>query len=100
MACTVFLWFEKHADLFCRLPEKLDGFVSFVSRYSFSIYLIHAMVLSELVGTRMGITIYWSNYIIASAVRIFLVFVLSLLFSIIVDQVLTKPLQKIASKVL
>jgi surface polysaccharide O-acyltransferase-like enzyme len=100
MACTVFLWFEKHADLFCRLPEKLDGFVSFVSRYSFSIYLIHAMVLSELVGTRMGITIYWSNYIIASAVRIFLVFVLSLLFSIIVDQVLTKPLQKIAGKVL
>ena len=100
MSCAVFVWFEKKAGCFPAPPASIYKAVSFVGNYSYSIYLIHAMVLSELVGTRMGITIYWSNYIISSTVRILLVFIISLSVSIAVDTCLVKPLQKILSKVL
>lgn len=99
MSCTVFLWFEKKADLITLLPDRLYTMISWIGSYSFSIYLIHAAVLSELVGTRMGVTIYWSNYIVSSTLRILLVFIISLVVSVVIDNLIVKPLQTFLQKI-
>lgn len=50
--CAVFLFFRKHGDrLFARIPTLLSA----IGRYSFSILLIHWLVLHRIVGDVFGI---------------------------------------------
>lgn len=82
ISCAVFLFFRRHGGgLFSRIP----AFLSVISKYSFSILLIHWFVLFEIVEGRLGINGLSFGIIGGTAASILLTLIISLAFSIVYD---------------
>lgn len=86
---SVFLLFENNKNKFNN-SSKFFSFILTTSKYSYSIYLIHALTLSYFVHEKIGISGIWINPIVGVVSTVLLTFFISYILSIIIDNLITK----------
>lgn len=96
MAVSIFLFFEFYGDI--RLPV-LSKAAGLISRYSYSVYLIHYLVLGQVVK---GITekIWIRHYYVPRFLfETVLTFIISLAVAVVMDETLVRLLKKVADHI-
>jgi peptidoglycan/LPS O-acetylase OafA/YrhL len=96
MAVSIFLFFEFQGDVRVHLLTKMAGFVS---RYSYSVYLIHYLVLGQIVKGAVDKTLIQHYYVPRILFETVLTFIISLAAAVIFDETLVKLLKKSAGVV-
>lgn len=91
----VFLLFEYYGG---SLPEWAAKAGRFISRYSFSIYLIHFLILNYVVVPGLGKEWLERHYLEGIIVTTAAVFLLSLLVALAVDNLVVRPLERVCSR--
>ncbi len=82
LSCSIFMFFKKHgATGFSRIPAAL----SVISKYSFSILLIHWLILFEVVDKQLGINGLSFGIIGGTPLAVLLTLAISLVFSFFYD---------------
>ena len=77
---------------------KLNKIVSFISKYTFSMYMIQLCVLTEV--NRLPImNVSEANELVVGCLRILLVFVGSFIAAVVIDNIIIKPIQFACNKV-
>ncbi|MGN0372884.1 MAG: acyltransferase [Enterocloster sp.] len=97
ICAAIFLLFEFYGE---KIPAFAGKIGVFVSRYSYSIYLIHFLILSYYVTPVLVKDLLARHYILGTLVSTAVTFVLSLAASLVLDNLAVKPLQKGFSKLL
>lgn len=92
---AIFLTFEFYGGL---VPATAAKCAEFFSRYSYSIYLIHFMVLKYLVEPILLRDLISRHYFIGIAASVAVTFILSFICSLAVDHIAVKPLQRLAGQ--
>lgn len=82
IACTIFLFFKKRGNTWFR---SIPGFLSLIGKYSFSILLIHWLVLYEVVYGLFGMSGLDLGIVGGTIVCIFVTLAVSLVFSVFYD---------------
>lgn len=81
-ALFVFVWFKDH----CKQMEKTDTILYKLSKYSFGVYLVHALILEQL-NNRLGLNTLSFNPIISVPVITGIVFAIALVISIVLNHI-------------
>lgn len=91
---SIFILFEKNKT---KINEKRYFYstISFISKYSYSIYLIHALVLSKIVNEKLGINALTYNFILGSILTIVLTFLISAILAFIIDNIVINLMFKL-----
>lgn len=97
MAVSIFLFFEFLGDLRVPVLMKIAGFIS---RYSYSVYLIHYLVLGQIVKGVAEKTFLQHYYVPRILFETVLTFIISLAAAVLFDETLVKLLKKSAGAVL
>lgn len=94
---AVFVLFEKNKDI---INQKKYFYkeVAFISKYSYSIYLIHALILSKLVNEKLGVNALTHNFVIGSILTIVLTSIFSIIAAFIIDNLIVNPIFRFISK--
>ncbi|WP_290059868.1 acyltransferase [Paraclostridium bifermentans] len=94
---AVFVLFEKNKDI---INEKKYFYkeVAFISKYSYSIYLIHALILSKIVNEKLGVNALTHNFVIGSILTIILTSIFSIIAAFIIDNLIVNPIFRFTSK--
>lgn len=90
---AIFLSFEFYGG---RVPELAAKCGEFISRYSYSIYLIHFIVLKYLIEPVLLKDMISHHYMTGIAASVAVTFLLSLICSLVLDHIVVKPLQRLA----
>lgn len=91
MTISIFLLFEHFGDI--RIPV-LMRIAGLISRYSFSIYLIHYLILNQVVKGLIEKTLLRHYYVPGIFAETVLTFLFSLAAAVLVDETVVKLLQK------
>ena len=92
----VFLLFEYYGG---EAPAWAGRLGIFISRYSFSIYLIHFLILSYYVNPVLLKDMLARHYILGTLVSAAVTFFLSLACSMLVDHLAVRPLERLAERI-
>lgn len=92
----VFLLFEYYGG---KVPVWAGKLGIFVSRYSFSIYLIHFLILSYYVNPVLLRDMMARHYILGTMVSTIVTFFLSLACSMVADHLAVRPLKRLAGRI-
>ena len=92
----VFLLFEYYGG---KVPVWAGKLGIFVSRYSFSIYLIHFLILSYYVNPVLLKDMAARHYILGTMVSTIVTFCLSLACSMVTDYLAVRPLERLAERI-
>lgn len=94
ISSSIFILFEKNK---IKINEKryFYSIISFISKYSYSIYLIHALVLSKIVNDKLNINALTYNFIVGTILTIVLTFLISAILAFIIDNVIIKSIFKL-----
>ncbi|MBS6644190.1 MAG: acyltransferase [Clostridiaceae bacterium] len=82
LSCSIFMFFKKHGSSWF---SKIPAFLSMISKYSFSILLIHWLILFEVVDKQLGINGLSFGIAGGTPLTILLTLLISLAFSIFYD---------------
>lgn len=96
LCAGVFLLFEFYGG---KVPVWAGRLGIFVSRYSFSIYLIHFLILSYYVNPVLLRNMMASHYLWGTIVSTAVTFFLSLACSMAVDHLAVRPLERLAGRI-
>lgn len=92
--CAVFILFYKYEKYICKFMS-INKIISYFSTYTFSIYMLHAWVLSK-VGVRIFRLTFLSRHLILETfLVIFCTFIVSFVFAFIFDNIFVKWIQKL-----
>ena len=91
---AVFILFKRHIIIKGKVAEKI---VTFVSRYTFYIYLIHVWVIRRLPSSFMPITI--KNEVIRHLLGSFKYFMVSLVLVILIDYLFVRPAKSLTRQI-
>lgn len=86
LCISIFLAFEQYGN---RIPQWAGKIGQFVGRYSFSIYLIHFLILSYFVHPKLTAPLFEKHYIGGTAAETAITFLLSLGVSVFLDWAVT-----------
>lgn len=89
MAASIFLFFYHFGDI--QIPFLIKA-ASFISRYSFSVYLIHYIILGQVVKGTIEKTMLRHYYVPRILMETALTFVVSLAVAVVVDETVVKLL--------
>jgi Uncharacterized protein conserved in bacteria len=92
-----FMFFIKNKDI-VKNNTLISNAITFVSRHTFSIYLIHIFVLQKLLYP-IGINSMWNGVIIGTFITIILTFIISLIISVIVDTLIINQIISLFDKI-
>ena len=92
----VFLLFEYYGG---KVPVWAGKLGIFVSRYSFSIYLIHFLILSYYVNPVLLKDMAARHYILGTMVSTIVTFCLSLACSMVTDYLAVRPIERLAERI-
>lgn len=90
---SVFVLFKRHVNIKGKIIGRI---ISFVSKYTFSIYLVHIAVIRSLPSKYLPKGI--DNAIVNHLVKSFIFFIVSFVIAIIVDNIVIRPLKYLAVK--
>lgn len=97
MAVSIFFFFERFGDI--RVPVLIKA-AGFISRYSYSVYLIHYLVLGQIVKEMAEKTFIRHYYIPRIFFETVLTFIISLAAAVFFDETLVKLLKRSAGAVI
>ncbi|WP_097033683.1 acyltransferase [Clostridium tertium] len=93
MSSAVFLLFNN--TIKC---VKENRYIKLISKYSYSIYLIHAFVLAYIVSDKLGIGALTINPVIGVIITVSITLIISIFIVLIIDNTIIKLLYKFLSK--
>lgn len=93
---AIFLLFHFYGEM---LPKWAKDLCAVVSRYSFSIFLIHFLILSYYVQPVLLKDLLARRYILGTITATAVTFLLSLICSIVIDLLAVSPLQRLVGKI-
>lgn len=97
-ACGLFILMYKSENVICK-NEKVTKVVTILSKYTFSIYLLHSFTMREVIksGILDRLT---GNVIIRELLQILFTFIVSFVLAVAVDNTIMKLFQNICEKIL
>lgn len=98
IASSLFILFEKNKKIINK-EIYFEKIITFISKYSFSIYLIHRYVLDEILA-KHGIYAIWNGVIWGTVITISLTLIISTFMAFIIDNILINPIAKFAYKII
>ncbi|WP_394522763.1 acyltransferase [Lacrimispora sp. JR3] len=96
MSVSIFLFFELLGDV--KIPVFMN-IAGLISRYSYSVYLIHYLVLGQIVNEVTEKTVFRHYYVPGILFKTGLTFIISLAAAVLFDETVIKVLKKLAEAV-
>ena len=89
-----FMFFESN-KIYFKKNRIYNIIINPISKHSYSIYLIHAFVLSDIVNGKLGINGLTFNPVIGTFITVMITLIISLIISYLIDTVLINPINKL-----
>lgn len=90
MVSAVFMYFIN-----CRNKNTINKFLIFISKYSYSIYLIHAFVLSYIVTDKLNIKFITINPVVGLFLTVSITLIISIIFALVIDNCIINIINKV-----
>lgn len=97
-ACGLFIFMYRRESVICK-NDKVTKVITGLSKYTFSIYLLHSFAMREVIKTGI-LDRLTGNVIIKELLQVLFTFIVSFVMAVIVDNSIVKFFQKICGKLL